>query len=118
MIVTLLLLIVSLVPVTWVLYLAIMTLERARDGGLLPKPALIAGTGLLMFGYLCDCMLNLVVGTPLFMELPKEWLLSPRVARLQDEGSPYRKTVASWICKNLLNPFDPSGCHCKESLYK
>lgn len=103
----------SLVPATWVQYLAIMSLSRAREAGTLTPGAELLGKAVLCVGYLSDFLLNTMVGTVLFLELPKEWLLSPRVARLQRDGTGYRKTVATWVCKNLLDPFDPSGCHCK-----
>lgn len=102
-----------LVPVTWMLFLAIMTLERARDAHAISVPVKVLGSAILFIGYLCDFLLNLVIGTLLFMEFPREALLSPRVARLQKGEDGYRKTVAAWICANLLDPFDPSGCHCK-----
>lgn len=108
-----LLFLLLLVPFTWLQYLAIMTLSRARDAGTLPGPAATIGTAILCIGYLCDFLLNVLVGTILFLELPREWLLSPRVARLQKGDAGYRQTVAAWICVNLLDPFDPSGCHCK-----
>jgi hypothetical protein len=103
-----------LVPATWLLFLAIMSLARARDAGTLSRPVELLATGILAIGYLSDFLLNLTLGTILFMELPREYLLSPRVARLQREGAGYRQAVATWICHNLLDPFDPSGCHCRD----
>lgn len=103
-----------LVPATWLLFLAIMSLARARDAGTLSKPVLLLAEVVLAIGYLCDFLLNMTVGTILFMEVPREYLLSPRVARLQRAGSGYRQAVAAWICHNLLDPFDPSGCHCRD----
>lgn len=102
-----------LIPATWLLYLCIMSLERARDAGTLSPVVTRIAELVLLVGYLCDFLLNVLVGTVLFLELPKEWLLSPRVARLKKTGTGYRQVVAAWICVNLLDPFDPSGCHCK-----
>lgn len=107
----------ALVPLTWVLYLAIMSLYRAKSEGKLSTAAKAMGYPFLALGYLSDFLLNLTVGTVLFLELPREVLLSPRVARHKLEGKGYRKVVAAYICDNLLDPFDPSGCHCKKSLY-
>lgn len=98
-------------------YAAIMSLKRAKDEGRLTKEIKVLGIPYTLTGYLCDATLNIFFGTVLFLELPKlhkkEWLLSPRVARLQKEGRGYRKKVASYICTKLLDPLDPSGCHCK-----
>jgi hypothetical protein len=104
---------IALVPATWLLFLGIMSLQRARDAGTLSKTVTYIAEVVLLVGYLFDFALNFFVGTFLFMELPKEFLLSPRVARLKKTGTGYRQIVASWICTNLLDPFDPSGCHCK-----
>jgi hypothetical protein len=103
---------VMLIPATWLQYLAIMALAAAERNGRMTAWARRFGMVLLGIGYLSDFLLNVTVGTVLFLELPREWLLSPRVARLQ-KGQGYRATVAGWVCKNLLDPFDPSGCHCK-----
>lgn len=108
----------ALVPLTWVLYLAIMSLYRAKEEGKLSTAAKVMGYPFLALGYIADTLLNCTVGTVLFLELPREFLLSPRVARHKLAGKGYRKVVAAYICDNLLDPFDPSGCHCKESLYK
>jgi len=108
---------VALVPLTWVLYLAIMSLYRVKEEHGLSTAAKVLGYPFLALGYLSDFLLNCTVGTVLFLELPKEMLLSPRVARHKLEGTGYRKVVATYICNELLDPFDPSGCHCKKSLY-
>lgn len=111
-------LVVALVYLTWVHYLAIMRAQEVRDSGKLKKVTEKVAIVMLGIGYLLDFTLNVTLGTLLFLEFPKEALLSPRVARHKLEGKGYRKKLAGWICDNLLDPFDPSGCHCKEGLYK
>jgi len=115
----LVLLFILLLPIkTQVLYMAIMMLDHAKEAGRLPPfTEKYVAKPLLVYGLFCDFLTNLTWGTVLFLERPKEWLLSPRVARLQDMSHGYRKTVAAWVCHNLLDPFDKSGCHCKPSLY-
>ena len=94
----------------WFFYLAIMNLRRNKDT--LTKPAMILGFPLLYSGYLIDFLVNVILMTILFLELPQELLVTARLTRHVKDDSGYRKTVSMWICKNLLNQFDPSGCHC------
>ena len=95
----------------WVLYLASMNLIRARDAGLLPRAAYVLGLPIVAAGVLLDALVNVTVCTLLFAELPREWLVTERVTRLERSGG-WRQVVASWVCHNLLDNFDPSGKHC------
>ena len=103
----------GLIYLLWVLYLAVMNLQRARDAGLLSRPAYVLGLPLLYAGLLVDCATNLTVITVVLLELPRELLVTARLERHIRDGSGWRKLVAGWFCENLLNQFDPSGCHCK-----
>ncbi|MDE2000563.1 MAG: hypothetical protein KGI52_16730 [Burkholderiales bacterium] len=105
------LLAIGAVYTLWVLYLASMNLIRARDAGLLPRPAYVLGLPIVGAGVLLDALVNLTVCTLLFAELPREWLVTARVTRLE-RGTGWRQVVASWVCHNLLDNFDPSGKHC------
>lgn len=97
----------------WFLYLGVMNLKRAYDAGTLPETAYCLGLPLLGIGYLYDALMNLTVMTVLMLELPRELLVTARVSRHQRCSSGWRYRIAHWMCKNLLDPFDPSGCHCK-----
>ena len=97
----------------WHQYLAVTALMRARDAGVLTKPAEQIGKAVLALGYLADFLVNVVVCTVLFLELPREWVVTARVSRHKKSGTGYRQALATWVCVNLLDPFDPSGCHCK-----
>lgn len=97
----------------WIFYLAVMNLQKARDAGRLSKVAFYLGAPLLYFGLFLDFFCNMTVMTVLMLELPKELLVTGRVSRHKYKGTGYRKKVATWMCDNLLDPFDPSGCHCK-----
>lgn len=103
--------------ITWGLYLAVMSLKRAEDSSLVSDDIRPLAVALLWFGLFSDFMLNLTWGTVLFLELPqlhkKELLLSPRVARLKRSAAGYRLKLAAWVCTRMLDPYDPSGCHCK-----
>jgi uncharacterized membrane protein len=97
----------------WGQYLAVTALMRARDAGSLTKPAEFIGKIVLAIGYLSDFLVNVLVCTVLFLELPREWVVTARVSRHKKTSTGYRQALAAWVCVNLLDPFDPSGCHCK-----
>lgn len=108
----------------WVLYLALMNLAPHRDT--LHPVVKAVSKGLLVFGYVYDCLiLNFVIGSLLFLEPPKikgvrgwagktEWMLTDRLKRWHNIELINERNyhVARWICTNLLNKFDPKGDHC------
>lgn len=96
----------------WVFYLAVMNLQKARDAQRLTPTAKWLGYPALGLGLLLDFMCNMVVMTPLMLEFPRELLVTARVSR-HKKGDGFRQKIAAWMCTNLLDPFDPSGCHCK-----
>ena len=57
-----------------------------------------------------DAALN-VLWSFLFLDIPRELILSPKLKRLKVKGG-WRGKVATWVCRYVLNPFDPDGHHC------
>jgi hypothetical protein len=105
----------ALVYVTQTYYLAIMSLGRARAEGQI-KPGTwqsIWFAGWLIPGVFCDWLLNMTVGTVLFLELPKSFgeLLTPRLKRHCGKDG-WRGWLATGICHKMLDKFDPRGRHC------
>lgn len=98
--------------VLWLLYLANMNLERAKKAGTIRPFALYAGYyPTLVVGGLLDIAVNVVIGSIVFLERPQELLLTKRLSRLiKTDG--WRSKLALWVCKTLLDPFDPEGRHC------
>lgn len=97
----------------WVFYLAVMNLQRARDAGTLTPDAKALGMPVLYLGLLLDFAFNVLVLSVLFLELPRELLVTARVTRHKFQGRGFRQQLAIWFCDNLLDPYDPDGCHCK-----
>ena len=97
-----------LMLVTWLFYIAIMHLRMVRHS--LHPFAKVNAYILLFVGLILDVLLNVIVATVLFKELPKEWLLTDRLKRLKREGNMYQKAVAYWVCEHLLNQFDAGHC--------
>lgn len=55
-------------------------------------------------------LLNAVIATIVFLELPREWTFSGRINRLEHYGFGYRERLASWVCEHFLRPIDPRHC--------
>lgn len=94
----------------WVFFLACMNLKRAKEAGQLTKTALVFGTPVLWIGYLLDAFVNITLMTVVMWELPKEWLVTDRLARHHKTSTGWRLAVVLWF-EPLLDPYDPSGDH-------
>lgn len=95
---------------TWVFYLAVMNLARAKQAGLLSRTALVLGTPVLIVGFLLDFLLNVTVMSLVLLELPQEITVSARLQRHHVESDGWRLAVVLWF-EPLLDPYDPSGNH-------
>lgn len=104
---------VLLILICFTLYLAAMPLIQAKRAGTIPKPALILGYPIVLFGVLMDFVLN-VAATLVFLDPPHEYLLTIRCNRYIDAYDDWRHRLALWICRNLLDPFEIGG-HCHKS---
>jgi hypothetical protein len=89
-----------------------MSLYRAKMNKTITRTSLIIGYPILAVGAFIDLFMNVTLFSLVFFELPKEWLLTKRMQRYIKTGTGWRFKVADWICRNLLNIFDPSGRHC------
>ncbi len=98
----------------WLFYIAVMNLQRARDAGTLTRPAYYLGLPILYAGLVIDFLVNVFVLTWLFLDLPKEFLVTSRLQRYVNGSNGWRKSLAIWFAVNLLDVFDPSGRHIKQ----
>jgi len=96
--------------ITWILFLAVMSLKAARDAGRLPTVTARLALPVIAVGYLADVAFNLV-SSAIFLELPREWLFTARVERHLRAGT-WRGALSVWFCRVLLDPFQVGG-HCK-----
>lgn len=106
------LLFILLLPAMWTLYLAVMHLDTARRRGALTRAAKAIGYPILAVGLAVDVLFNVLWGSLLFLEPPRELLFTKRISRLNDDAG-WRGRLACWICLELLDPFDPRGRHCR-----
>lgn len=97
----------------WGLYVLIMGLYRAKLDGRLTKGVRILGYPYLIIGLLVDFVANVTIFSLLFLELPREWLVTSRLKRhLNSDEIGFRFRLANTICGKLLDIFDPTGAHC------
>lgn len=94
----------------WTRYLAIMALYRLERAGKLGAVAYRFALPLLYYGYLVDFLGNMLV-TALFLDLPRELLITSRLQRYADGRDGWRRRLGLWFATNLLDPFDPKGYH-------
>lgn len=94
---------------TWIFYLAFMNLKDNRDK-LTPGLKKIM-TPWLVVGLALDVVFNVIYGTIVFRELPRELLFTSRCQRHLKKSSGRKLRVATWHCIRLLDPFEEGG-HC------
>lgn len=101
----------ALVHCLWVHYVAVMRLKQVREAGKLTPAAKSFGYPALFVGLVLDLIVQVVIGTILFVELPREWTLSGRLYRLSTGRPGWRQYVAERIRKALLDDIDDAGIH-------
>ncbi|MCL2345560.1 MAG: hypothetical protein FWC58_06875 [Desulfobulbus sp.] len=95
----------------WIFYTAAMRLKMVRDAGLLTPAMKVFGYPSLAFGLALDLFVNVIVGSALFLEPPREWTLSGRLWRLSNGAAGWRQKLALAIRSALLDAIDPKGVH-------
>lgn len=92
---------------TWVFFLAVFHLKKVQDAqGLRPFSRLIGYWVVLPLGVVHDLALNVWV-SPLFLDLPRDWLLTGRLQRYVNGKDGWRRRLALAIDADKLEPFDP-----------
>ena len=96
----------------WIMYVAVMRLKQVRAAEQLTWAMKSFGYPLLAVGLVADLFVNVVLGSLVLLELPREWTLSSRLWRWSnDESGGWRQKVALAVRKGLLDAIDPSGVH-------
>lgn len=99
--------------ILWAIYMVVMGLYRAHLDDRLSLSAKVLGAPFLALGLLMDVIGNWTLAWLVFLEPPQEFLVTKRLNRHLRSGSGWRYAVARWLCHRLLDPFDPTGAHCK-----
>ena len=72
----------------------------------------VAYVPFVAIGYLMDVFANVTIASIVFLEPPREWLVTDRLQRHMHKSKGWRFWLAKYICDRLLDVFDPSGDHC------
>lgn len=122
---------VFLIYSTWVHFAAVMRMRALRDSGEIDREKdrvlWFCGTAMLAIGLVLDVLVQFIVATPVFMELPPfsrtskgrlvfEWLTTTRLIRWNKSRSTswwtrnVRKPMVN-LGKTLLDKVDTDGIH-------
>lgn len=93
----------------WMWFLFVGGIHILQKWDTLPWPSKVLGAGPVVYAVIVDVVLNIVLISVLFWELPKEWTMSTRFHRHQEVPG-WRAPISRWVCQNLLNPFDREHC--------
>ena len=96
----------------WAFYILVMGIYRAHMSGRLTGLNKVLAVPFVVIGYLMDVLANLVIAPFLFMDFPREWLVTDRLQRYKSQHFGWRYDIADYICEHILDPFDPTGNHC------
>lgn len=99
--------------VFWYAYILVMGIYRAYLSKRLQGIALFLCAPAVVLGVVMDVIANLVLAPFVFLEIPREWLVTQRLSRhIQNGIGTWRGRLAAAVCDNLLDVFDPTGNHC------
>jgi len=96
----------------WGFYVQVMGLYRVSLRKELKGINLALAIPYVLVGIICDVFANVFIATFVFLELPKECLVTTRLKRYKTYESGYKLKVATLICEGMLDVFDPTGNHC------
>ena len=103
----------------WLLYVLIMGFYRAHLANKLSKVALVLAMPAILTGFIVDLLANWTLAAIWFREWPRRplELVTDRLSRYIDQADDdYKKQHANWVCKSLLDYFDPHERHCGKAL--
>ena len=96
--------------VLWLFFINVMTWKKHREH--IPKVLQYPLYVIALVGYVVDVVFNLVYGSIIFMEWPKQWTLSKRLRELliRMPKSSYKWKVAYFMCTKMIEPWDWNHC--------
>lgn len=99
----------------WLLFVLVMGFYRAHLDNRLTSTTKALAAPAIFIGYSFDLLSNWTIAWLVFAERPKRplELVTDRLSRYINGPSCSNKTRAQWLCDELLDPFDPTGKHCK-----
>jgi hypothetical protein len=93
-------------------YLACSALLRAHKEDKLTLSMKVLGYPILISGVLLDFIANITIFSILFLQIPKEFLVTSRLKKNLKVGKGWRYKFAKFICEQLLSNVDVDYNHC------
>ena len=97
-------------------YLGVARLNIARKVApeKITVPVYVFGVPALLLFLIGDVVVNLIMSI-IFLQLPRldQLLFTARLSHNANHGKGYRKPLARWFCKELLDRFDFKEKHCE-----
>jgi len=94
-------------------YVLVMGIYRAHLSGRLNRFARVLLFPWVALGYVADVVLNATLASVLFLDPPRELLVTTRLKRyIRRARWTWRGRVSWWVCEHMLDVFDPKGDHC------
>lgn len=98
--------------VFWNAFVYTQGLYRAFLAGRLKGLPLLMAAPVVALAFVLDFLFQMTVFNVLFWEFPRHWLVTYRLRDHIKTGKGWRYRLADYICKHMLDPFDPTGAHC------
>jgi len=95
----------------WVLYVFSMGVYRLHLRKELKGLNKFLSYPILFFALLTDFICNIWISI-LFIDLPREYLITQRLIRYKKDPLTWRGKIATYICDSALDLFDPTENHC------
>ena len=96
---------------TFLFFVALMKMREVQDHIFLLHWSVRWTCYLILFvGLILDTLLNWIVLTVAFLEIPHEFLSTSRVIRHKYHSTHWRQDMALWFCQHWLTPFDSRHC--------
>lgn len=96
----------------WAIYVMVMGLYRAHLAGRLTGLNRWLAAPFVLLGLGIDALANASIAWLVFLDPPREWLVTTRLVRYKATDTGWRARLAGAICEGLLDVFDPTGDHC------
>lgn len=104
----------------WYCYLVVTSLYRSWLAGRIKKWSIKywASIPALLIGYFVDLISNYTIARIVFGEWPNGnlELVTTRLTRYKNGPDCRNKAIATWVCEEFLDEFDPTGSHCHDAI--
>lgn len=96
----------------WCAYVLVMGIYRAHLADRLVGLNKVMALPVVAVAYAMDVAANWIIAPLVFLDWPREALVTSRLIRYKRDDHGWRRQIADFICERLLDVFDPTGDHC------